>query len=660
MKAEIISVGTELLLGDIVNTNSQYLSSELAALGIGVYFHTTVGDNAGRLSGALELAVSRSNVIILTGGLGPTKDDITKETVCKALDIPLVEDLETKIWIESHYSRMKIPKGDNILKQAMVPEGATVFTNHRGTAPGLALESGNQCIIMLPGPPNELKPMVELDIRKFLRSRYAQGIIISHSVNLFGVSESAAAERLGELLNGENPTVAPYAKMGEVRIRITARAEDANTANKMIRPVLSSVAQMFHGNVYGVDKDSLQQAAVEKLKSKWCTVATAESCTAGLLAKRITDIPGSSDVFETGYITYSNAAKTEQLGVPEELLKRYGAVSPETAEAMAKGARLKSGAELGIAVTGIAGPGGGTPEKPVGLVYIALSGSNKMVYKKIQVGRLADREYVRTFASSTALFMLIDFLRNDYEPSSKAGTAQENAPDGGKTEVCTLPVKETGTAQDYAVEIEDVKENAGSKFEQIEEQKHDTFPTEDDMQEISSYSENTAPESVKKNIIGGVAVIKKEQEYGKLITDKKRSLAYRFFSRVLPWRGDSAGEKIRKLLFLVALTVLIVSGTFLLNYYMEGNQNQSRIDDLAEIYDSYEVEDDPELDVVQQSYNRFKGLLERNGDIVGWLRVPGTKINNPVMQSSDPSDPDYYLYRGFDKEETRYGSAYVD
>ena len=417
MNGEIICVGTELLLGDIVNTNAQYLSRELAAMGIGVFDQVTVGDNAARLKKALGTAVARSQVVIITGGLGPTKDDLTKETVAEAVGLPLEEDEESLRRIEAYFQRVGRPMGESNRKQALKPRGALVFPNDRGTAPGYAISAGNQCIILLPGPPDEMKPMFENYVKPYL-ARYGTGTIVSHTLRVFGMGESAAAERISDLLDGSNPTVAPYAKTGEVELRVTASAPTRVEADAMCQPVINEIRRRLGGCIYGVDKDSLQQVVVELLREKGMKAATAESCTAGLLSKRLTEEPGSSAVFEMGVTAYANSVKINALGVDPALIEKYGAVSPETAAAMAGGIREISGAHVGLSVTGVAGPEP-SEGKPVGLVYIALADEKQVYVRKLMAGReKGEREKIRSIAASAALDLLRRWLENPDMPGA--------------------------------------------------------------------------------------------------------------------------------------------------------------------------------------------------------------------------------------------------
>lgn len=398
---EILSVGTEILLGDILNTNSRFLSVELAKLGISVLRHTTVGDNAERLSAALRTALDRSDIVIATGGLGPTQDDITRDVCCSVMGFELEYSPEIGEGIRKYFASKSIEMPESNLRQAYVPVGGTVFENHHGTAPGLGLKKDGKCVVILPGPPYEMAPMYKESVVPYL-AEYSEGAIVSHTVRTMGIGESAMAEKVADLIEGSNPTVAPYAKKGEALLRVTAKAETESKAEELCRPVIDEIISRLGNVVYGIDSENIEQRVVELLKENKMTIATAESCTAGYIPKRLTDIPGASEVFGCGIISYSNEIKQQLLGVKKETLDRFGAVSEQTAREMAAGIRRVSGADIGISVTGIAGPGSDGTDKPVGLCYIALDAEDMQTCEKVETGK-NDREYNRYVNASRAL-----------------------------------------------------------------------------------------------------------------------------------------------------------------------------------------------------------------------------------------------------------------
>mgnify|MGYP004468881211 CR=1 FL=1 len=411
MKAEILCVGTELLIGDIVNTNAAYLSKKLSENGIFVYHHTVVGDNDGRLREALSDALGRSDVVVMTGGLGPTYDDMTKETVSSVMGKKLVRHEESEKRILAYFARTDRVPTPNNMKQALMPEGATVFENNFGTAPGCAIESGGKTVVMLPGPPKEMKPMFDDEVLPYLL-RNSMEVLVSENVNIFGMGESSVEEKLRDIMtSGDNPTIAPYVDDGEVRVRVTARAENRERAKKLIAPIVEKIKEIIGDFVYGVNAVSLENAVVKTFSERGLTLASAESCTGGLISKRITDIPGSSAMFGYGVCTYANEAKEKILGVKHETLEKYGAVSEATAREMAEGLLRLSGADVAVCTTGLAGPGGGSDEKPVGLVYLAVGTKDGITVKKLLLGRGSadDRTNIRLLASSNALFEALKY-----------------------------------------------------------------------------------------------------------------------------------------------------------------------------------------------------------------------------------------------------------
>ncbi len=410
--AEILCIGTEILMGDIINTNAAYIAKELAGLGINVYHQSVVGDNPQRLKESLALAFSRADIVITTGGLGPTYDDLSKETIAAYFNRKLVMDEESLHAIECHFLRLNRVMTDNNKKQAMMPEGCVIFANHNGTAPGCAIEGeGEQqgkTAIMLPGPPREMKPMFEQGVKPFLL-KDSDTRLVSHTMHFFGIGESMLESILHELMEeSTNPTVAPYAKTGEVQLRVTARVKQGEDAEVLLQPVMEQIKEKVGEFLYGIDVGDLQTAAVWALKEKNLHVAVAESCTGGYVAKRITDVSGASDVFECGICSYSNRIKHQILGVKQETLDTFGAISEETVREMAEGVRRISGAEIGVSVTGNAGPQA-SEGKGVGLVYIGVDSDHFKKVFMLHVNRKDQdaRETIRYLASSHALSLIL-------------------------------------------------------------------------------------------------------------------------------------------------------------------------------------------------------------------------------------------------------------
>lgn len=414
MTVELICVGTEILLGNIVNTNAAYMSEKCAMLGLSMYYQSVVGDNPERLEELLTTAKNRSDVVILCGGLGPTQDDLTKETAAKVMNKNLVEDARARREIEVFLTKRGKKITENNWKQALVPEGSIVLYNPNGTAPGIIMEEENTRIILLPGPPNELVPMFEEQVYPYLNKLQPE-IICSKMVKLCGIGESAAETEILDLIEKqENPTVAPYAKTGEVHLRLTARAKSKEKAFAMIEPLEEELKKRFGSMIYtDEEKVTLEMAVAKLLSEHQLTVTTAESCTGGLLAGRLINVPGISENLKEGYITYSNEAKEKLLGVSHETLEKYGAVSEETVLEMAKGGAKAANADICVSISGIAGPDGGTEEKPVGLVYMCCYCKGKTyIERNLYTG---NRSKVREYAVASALTLLRKAILKEVE-----------------------------------------------------------------------------------------------------------------------------------------------------------------------------------------------------------------------------------------------------
>lgn len=408
--AEIISVGTELLLGNIANTDAQDISQMLSELGINVYYHTVVGDNPERLKAAVAIAKTRADIIITTGGLGPTCDDLTKQTLAEAFGKKLLFDEQEAQEIRDYFATRlhSHQMTDNNYQQALLPEGCVPFHNDCGTAPGCAFEAEGVHVLMLPGPPRECVPMFRSCAMPYLR-RLSDLELRSHNIHIFGLGESFVEDKLRDtMLRLQNPTLAPYAKQGEVRLRVTARAHTDEEAEAMMAPVIDEVRRKVGNCIYGIDTDTLENTVLTLLREKKMTLATAESCTGGLVSKRVTDISGSSQVFLGGAVTYAASSKTALLGVPAELIARENVVSAPVAEAMARGVRERFGSDLGIGITGIAGPNSDETGTPVGTVFVSLAAPETVYTRHLHLGH--DRDRVRTAAANHALDMVRRYL----------------------------------------------------------------------------------------------------------------------------------------------------------------------------------------------------------------------------------------------------------
>ncbi len=405
MTAEIICVGTEILLGDILNSNAQYLAQQLANLGIPHYYQTTVGDNPERIKQVMAIATQRSQLLIFTGGLGPTPDDLTVETIADFFQVPLTERPEIIEDITQKFAQRGRVMTPSNRKQALLPEGAEVLYNPIGSAPGIIFQRDKVTILTFPGVPAEMKRMWQEIAVPYLESNgWCGQTIYSRSLKFWGTTESALAEKVAPLLELDNPTVAPYANHGEVRLRISSRAESQAAAMEAIAPVEQKIREIAGADCYGMDDDTLASAVGKLLLEAGQTLAVAESCTGGCLGSMLTEIPGSSSYFLGGIIAYENRVKAELLNVSEEDLERFGAVSDVVAQQMAAGVVKSLGSDWGLSITGIAGPGGGTELKPIGLVYLGLAGPGGEVESfEYRFGSTRSRDWIRRASASTAL-----------------------------------------------------------------------------------------------------------------------------------------------------------------------------------------------------------------------------------------------------------------
>lgn len=406
--AEIISVGTELLLGNIVNSDAQMISQGLSELGINVYYHTVVGDNPERLRAAVEQARKRADIIITTGGLGPTCDDLTKNVLAECFGKKLRYDEESACRIEAAFASWNGTMTENNYQQAMLPEGCTVLANDWGTAPGVAFEADGVCVIMLPGPPRECREMFRYRAAPYLR-KYAGGDIVSRSLRIFGMGESHVESLLRDKMNAmQNPTLAPYAKEGEVELRITAKAPTEEEARALIAPVEKELRALLGPVIYGADVASMEAVVLDLLKERGLTLGCAESCTGGLIAKRITDLPGASAVFRGGVVSYTDQVKRTVLGVPNVMLAQYSAVSEQVARAMAEGARQVLGCDIAVSTTGVAGPGSDERGNPVGLVFVAIAAPERTHVRKLMTGGIRERS--RNLSTNHAFDLIRRYL----------------------------------------------------------------------------------------------------------------------------------------------------------------------------------------------------------------------------------------------------------
>lgn len=426
MKAEVLSIGTELLLGEVTDTNSREISEQLEKVGINVYHKSTVGDNKQRIIGELNTAFERSDIVITTGGLGPTRDDLTKEAAAEFLGREMFLDEETVSNLKAYFEPRGLTVNEGNKRQAYFPVGSTILPNANGTAPGLILRfdgkerskisqpfEQERHLIILPGPPREMRPMLQEQVMPYLE-RLTGKIFVSKTFSLAGIGEGHMEEKIIDLIRLQtNPSIAPYAKEKGLTLRIMAQAETEEEAQRLLHPVEEEIRRRLSGYIYAEREVGLEEVVADYLKEHRLTLATAESCSGGLLAARMIDVPGISSVFKQGFITYSNEAKRDTLRVCEETLNTFGAVSEQTACEMAQGAAKRAGSDIGVSITGIAGPGGGTEEKPVGLVYLGVHAFGQTKAKKVFIK--GPREYIRRRSVSEALYFLKTQLRDKNE-----------------------------------------------------------------------------------------------------------------------------------------------------------------------------------------------------------------------------------------------------
>lgn len=435
MKAHIIAVGSELLIGDVINSNAAWISRQLANLGVDVHYHVTVGDNPARIHGVMAQAIEQSEILIFTGGLGPTEDDLTIATIADYFKTPLIADPESEATIQGYFIARGMPMSATNLKQAKKPEGALTVKNPIGTAPGIAWDVSAKtgkttCLLTFPGVPKELYgmwPQGAECIRQMQRSaNESAGILVSRYLHFFGIGESKLGEMLADLMTTSNPTVAPYVGKAEVKIRVAAKADTEEHAMALIEPVKAEILNRCGDFYYGDDEATMEQCVAQLLTVKGYSLAVAESCTGGLVSSRLTDVPGSSAFTFINMTTYGNLEKTQYLGVRPETISAFGAVSPEVAAEMARGIREKTGNDIGVSVTGIAGPDGGSEEKPVGLAYVGIAGPepDALYVKKVLVNSRYSRPDIKHWFSQYVLSFLLQTLRGKLETEYPQLSAQ--------------------------------------------------------------------------------------------------------------------------------------------------------------------------------------------------------------------------------------------
>lgn len=661
MVARIICVGEELLMGNTLNTNAQFLSRRLASLGVNVLSQAVVGDNKSAIKEAVQSSLKGNDIVILTGGLGPTEDDITKEAVAEALNKKLVLHKESLEKIEEYFFKTGRSMPENNKKQAMLPAGSIVMPNSNGTAPGCIIENGKKVVILLPGPPKELETMFNYSAAPYLKTLNL-GYIKSTAVNVFGVGESLIAEKLGDILKSKNPVCATYAKNGEVEVIITAKENSFIEAEKLMKTTEKTVTDIFGENVYGINQNSIQERVVTLLKEQGKKLATAESCTAGLLSSMITDVAGSSEVFDMGVTAYSNYIKINALGVKEQTINEYGAVSPFVAVEMANAIKKLTGADIGVSITGVAGPGC-SENKPVGLVYVAICDDTYNFVKELRLK--GSREKIREVSAKTALDMVRRYLEHrreflstgtlmgeplrylwDYKLPNISGEKLELTDikvEGERLELTDEEVANLMTIDhddEIDVDLNDIPEALPG-----DELYNQLITSIDDETELTEADEQPQLLDSKENNEGYIAATDEQEEEVK----PKQS----FVKGLWPQKEDPIFEKVRKIIFIVALVVLLATIGIIIHYFLSGVQQNNIIEKAAEIWENPDSQDKNQDGVMIG----FEKLIEKNSDIKGWIKINGTKIDNPVYQTTDN---DYYINHNMNKSYSRYGAIYID
>ncbi len=668
MKGEIICVGTELLLGDIVNTNAQFLSTELAKLGINVYNQSVVGDNAERIKQVLSTALTRSDVLIFTGGLGPTEDDLTKEAIASYFGLALIEDIESRSRIEQYFRRTGREMSESNYKQALAPESSRVLRNDIGTAPGFLIEKDGKTVIILPGPPKEMQNMFNKSVKPLL-SLKSDCTIESHTVHIFGEMESAIEGKIKSFIEKENPTTAPYAKDGEIALRVTAKAENKAEADRLCAPVINSIKEILGNSVYGVDSKGLNYTVVELLKEKNLKIATAESCTAGILSAMITEVAGSSQIFDFGISAYANHIKTNALGVPQSVIEKHGAVSEHTASYMALGVRKLSGADIGIGITGVAGPDS-SESKPVGLVYIAIADKQHIWVRRVMLGHgKNERQKVRINSAKTALDLVRRYVSSLPEVmpggfeigqapvvlNSQPAIAGEN---NIRSESLNIPFFFENNDLIYSSDDQYVEDFEQSEYPISEESLVVNLKTSTRLigkilslkfrAFILFLRRITTP--IKETYLDTKERVKPKVD--KFMNTKFAKKSSSILKSFLPWKGDSLRSAISKCIFTVSLVALIVSSVYMVSYFYEGTEQGQVNTDIREIYNKTNFNKNED-----GRYESFDTLLEQNSDTIAWLSIPNCNVDNPIVLGQDN---DFYLNHNFLKESSRYGTLFLD
>ena len=632
MKVELICVGSELLSGKVVNTNAAFISKKLCELGHNSFTQYTVDDDKSRLSDLVKLSLERCNLLIITGGLGPTGDDLTKETVCELLGLELVENQICRKHIDNYFKNLDKKPVETVYKQATAPENAIIFNNDFGTACGIGIKTGEKNIILLPGPPKELTHMFENYVVPYLKT-LDHTAIASHSLNVFGIGESSIESILKPLCEEKNPVVATYCGNNECTVSITATAHSQQEAESICSKTMIKIRELLGDFVYGSDSQGLAFEVVNLLRASDMKISVAESCTGGMLSQSLTSISHASEVVEIGITAYSNRIKHEALSVPTEVLENEGAISAKTAMYMAKNVRILSDSDIGVSITGNAGPLT-SEDKPVGLVYVAIADKTKFYVKKLTLSQTYDREKIRSYATLTALDLVRRYL--SMRPYSLPGMVDFDSDFNFEEDSSSLE----------AQNIEDVsKFELNPSFIVFESEEYDDEDVPNSYEEAAKRIVQLPDSDVSES---------EKQKTG----FKEKIFAYlkkigAFFGKILPSKNDKRKDLIIKIISIVSLVCFIVSSVILISYFAHDSIQRTII---QEARDSFDFESE-EKDANSDHYSSFAELMAQNSDIKGWISISNTNVNNPVYQTSDN---DYYLKHNMQKKKSRYGALFFD
>ena len=650
MNVELICVGSELLSGDVVNTNASYISKKLRELGHESFRQFTVDDNKYRLIEILNDSLRRCDILILTGGLGPTADDITKETVCEALGVKLVENDICKKHIDEFFRSAGRTPTQNNYKQATAPENAIIFKNDIGTACGMCIESNDKRIILLPGPPRELTAMFENHVVPYLKTLNHRAIV-THTLNVFGLGESAIETMISEHCSLDNPVVATYCGNNECAVKITATADSEPEAEGLCRRTMLSIKEILGDHIYACDSLGMEHEVVNLLRKSDLKISTAESCTGGMLSQALTSVPHSSDVVEIGILAYSNRIKHEALSVPRDVLEEKGAICAETAMYLAKNVRILSDSDIGVGITGNAGPTA-SENKPIGLVYVSIADSTKYYVKKLTLPSTYDREKIRSYATLTALDLVRKYV--SARPYTMPGMVSFESDFSFEEE----PAKESEVfASSDALENKPVfdpninfivfdDENEDESVEEaVTENLASTEPT---IEEIARFESTEIPDEPVE--------VKDEAHADEALEKAKKSPLLSLLFKIFPTKKDGIKDIILKSVSILAVIGLLVSSTVLISHFADESHQRAIITTARENFDFENEEKNEETG----AYNVFDDLYSQNPDIKGWISISNTKVDNPIYQSSTEKDRDFYLTHNMLKKKSRYGALYFD